>query len=103
MWSGAPGRRYRGPRAYASVGRYCPQRAAVEALGADFPSYARAIAYAIPQNWASAIAVCRDLIVRYYPTRYESAAEVEAAEAAKKQRGIDAIAQVAHAFGVSTR
>lgn len=74
------------------------QRAAIEALAADFPAYARAIAYAPIREWAAVVATARQLIESHCIGADQND---RAADLAKRQRGLEAIMTVARAFGVS--
>jgi hypothetical protein len=79
------------------------QRAAIEALAADFPACARTIAYAPIREWTVVVATSRHFIESLEANAIGAEEDDRAASVGRRQRGLDAIATVARAFGVSAR
>jgi hypothetical protein len=72
------------------------QREAIEALAAEFPSYAKAIAYAPVRQWKTVIDAARGLVEHLDAGLHELAPE--AAEA-KRKRGLELLDRVARVLG----
>jgi hypothetical protein len=74
------------------------QRAAIEALAAEFPSYAKAIAYAPVGQWKYVIDAARGIIEHLDPKVHDLAPD---AANAMRRRGLELLDQVAHELGVN--